>query len=176
MKGRFQSTLLAFLAFGLVMGIYTAFVSRSLATGIVLGIISGAVFALLMLLLTVVFKRFRAFGLKDIKGWAPDEVEIRSGLANMMRHGLGEGGMLFLTNKRLRFCSHRAGVEVADHSFPLATIASVAPCRTLGLVPNGLLVQMSDGRSAQFVVDDRTAWHKAVTDQIASAQRPPDRR
>jgi hypothetical protein len=36
MKSRFQSTLLAFLAFGLVMGIYTAFVSRSLATGIVL--------------------------------------------------------------------------------------------------------------------------------------------
>ena len=175
MKGRFQSTLLAFLVFALVMGAYTTFVSKSIAIGIVLGLISGAVFALLMLLLTVVFKRFRMFGLKDIKGWAPDEVEVRSGLANMMRHGLGEGGMLFLTNKRLRFCSHRAGVEVADHSFPLATIASVASCRTLGLVPNGLLVQMSDGRSARFVVDDRTGWHKAVRDQMAAVQKQSDR-
>jgi hypothetical protein len=128
-----------------------------------------------MLLLTVVFKRFRAFGLKDIKGWAQDEVVIRSGPANMMRHGLGEGGMLFLTGQRLRFSSHRAGVEVGDHSFPLATVASIQLCRTLGLVPNGLLVQMSDGRSAQFVVEDRSAWHKAVSDQIASAQKPPDR-
>jgi len=99
------------------------------------------------------------------------EVTIRSGATNFMRHGLAEGGILFLTDKRLRFCTHRVSAEVGDYSFPVTAIAVVKPFRMLGIVPNGIEVDLNDGRSARFVVDDRQAWMEAIERQRLLAQQ-----
>jgi hypothetical protein len=172
MTSRTKSTLLAFAVFGLAMGIYSALATRSLLLGLVLGVIAGAGFAVFIWIFRIVVQRSRRFGMKNVTGWADDEAIIRSGPANMFRHGLAEGGMLFLTNTRVRFRTHRASAEVGDYSFPVAHISSVQPCRTLGVVPNGIEVNMSDGRSNRFVVEDRAEWLRVIDQQRVLA-RPP---
>ncbi len=36
------------------------------------------------------------------------------------------------------------------------------PCRTLGVVPNGLLVKLSTGTAERFVVNNRDAWAERI--------------
>jgi hypothetical protein len=48
-------------------------------------------------------------------------------------------------------------VQSHDESFPVESIASVEPSRTLGIVPNGVLVHLRDGRRERFVVGGRSA-------------------
>ena len=165
MSGRLKSTIYAFLVFAAVMSAVFTITTGSLAVGIVTGIVAGALFAMAVLLFVVIVQKFRMFGVKNIQGWAAGEVTNRSGAANFMRHGLAEGGILFLTDKRLRFCTHRVSAEVGDYSFPVSAIAVVKPFRTLGIVPNGIDVDLNDGRSARFVVDDRQAWMAAIERQ-----------
>jgi len=171
MTDRTKFTILSFVVFGVVMGIYFALTTRSFLLGLIIGAIAGAVFAALLSIFRIVVQRFRMFGIKDVTGWADDEVIIRSGPANMFRHGLAEGGILFLTNTRIRFRNHRASAEVGDYSFPVVHISSVQPRRTLGIVPNGIEVNMSDGRSNRFVVEDRAEWLRLIDQQRVLA--PP---
>jgi hypothetical protein len=169
MSGRLKSAFYAFLVFAVVMSAVFTITTGNLAVGIVTGIVAGALFALALLLFVVIVQKFRMFGVKNIQGWAADEVTIRSGAANFMRHGLAEGGILFLTDKRLRFCTHRVSAEVGDYSFPVTAIAGVKPFRTLGIVPNGIEVDLNDGRWARFVVEDRKGWMEAIERQRSLA-------
>ena len=163
MKNQRSTYIFAFLLFGLAMGVIDFFQTRSVRVGLVMGLFSGAVFTGFILIFVYAVRRFRAFGMKEVDGWAPGEAILRSGDANMMRHGFAEGGRLFLTSMRIRFCAHRAGLEVGDLSFPIGGIVSVERCRTLGIVPNGLRVALADGRKVQFVVQSPHEWIDAIT-------------
>lgn len=162
----------SFLVFGLGMGALFTFQTGSAATGFAMGLLGGVLFTTFIAIFRFVAKRFRVLGMKEVEGWAPGEVVLRMGDANMMRHGLAEGGRLFLTAMRLRFYAHRAGLEVGDLSFPLTSVSSVERCRTLGVVPNGLRVILTDGRKAQFVVDSPSDWIQAIT-RTGALPRPP---
>jgi hypothetical protein len=168
MQGRLQAAFFAFLFFGLVTGVIQGWTTGSVIIGLAVGAVSGAAFALCMLIFALVVRRFRTFGIREVGGWAPDEVILRSDDANIMRRGFAEGGKLFLTNKRLRFCSHRASVEAGEYSFPLRSITLIEPCRTLGIVPNGLRVALNDGRSITFVVYNRAQWVAEAARQLGS--------
>jgi hypothetical protein len=91
-------------------------------------------------------------------GFDSDETIVHYGPANHFKGIESVGGKLFLTNKRLRFRSHVFNVQTHDESYPVEAIASVQPTRTLGLVPNGLLVHLRDGRRERFVVGGRSEW------------------
>ena len=162
LKDYWLPSVASFLLSGLVMGALAAAQTGSVAIGFVTGLASGGFFTAAMLRFVVLVQRARVFGLTEIQGWAPDEVVLRSGPANIMRRGVAEGGKLFLTNKRLRFHGHRAALEVADVSFPVSQIASVERCRTLGFIPNGLRIAMADGRRVQFVVGKPGEWVAAI--------------
>jgi hypothetical protein len=91
MKNLWLPSIFSFLLFGLVMGVMTAFQSGSVETGLVIGLLSGAAFTAIILIFKFAVKRFRVFGMKEVEGWAPGEVILLSGDANIMRHGLAEG-------------------------------------------------------------------------------------
>ncbi len=82
------------------------------------------------------------------------------------------GGKLFLTNKRLRFRSHKINLQNHDESYPIETIASVEPSSSLGIIPNGLLVQMRDGRRERFVVSGRGNWVSSIRSLLPAAAEP----
>jgi hypothetical protein len=125
MKNLWLPSIFSFLMFGLVMSVGAVFQTGSVQAGLVMGLLGGAAFTAGILIFKFAEGRFRVFGMKEVDGWAAGEMILRSGDANMMRHGLAEGGRLFLTGIRLRFCAHRAGLEVGDLSFPLAGVVSV---------------------------------------------------
>jgi hypothetical protein len=91
-------------------------------------------------------------------GFEDDETVVHYGPANHFKGIESVGGKLFLTNKRLRFRSHKLNVQTHDESYPVEAIASVEPARTLGIVPNGVLVHLRDGRQERFVVGGRSEW------------------
>jgi hypothetical protein len=101
-------------------------------------------------------------------GFDADEKVLRHGPANHFKGIEGVGGKLFLTNKRLRFRSHKINVQTHDESYPIETIASVEPSRSLGIVPNGLLVHLRDGRRERFVVSGRADWVSNIRSALGS--------
>jgi hypothetical protein len=110
-------------------------------------------------------------------GSIPTRRFVHHGPANHYKGFEAVGGRLFLTSKRLRFRSHKLNVQSHDESYPVDIIISVEPARTLGVVPNGVLVHLRDGRHERFVVGGRAEWVarlRAVTaDARATTSRAP---
>jgi hypothetical protein len=156
------------LFFGAAMSFQIYAVSRDILTTLVVAAVVGGVFALAMLSFVVLVKSLRAFGLKDRGGWLDGEIIVHSGMANLTINGLAEGGMLYLTNMRLRFAAHRAGAFAADHSYGLRTIEGVELRRSLGLIPNQVALRLWGGRTAAFVVHAREGWATAIRRVMAT--------
>ncbi|HZF54168.1 MAG TPA: hypothetical protein VE093_36230 [Polyangiaceae bacterium] len=161
----FPKLALAGLAFGAPMGVLFGLMTRSPGLGVVLGLLSAALFGLLI---GAFARRVEQTDTFAPGGAAPDflpeEHVIHQGLANHFKGMEGVGGKLYLTNRRLRFRSHAVNIQVHDESYPLDLITTVEPARTLGLIPNGLLVTLGDGRRERFVVHHRRAWVSAITE------------
>lgn len=152
--------------------VFFAAVAFGIASGIVLGIVTGSGYygfhgGFLAAFVTG-FVTKRALGVRapapqrvpsaHDMGFDPGEPVLHAGPANHFKGLEGVGGKLFLTDRRLRFRSHAFNVQTHDESYPLASIRSVEPSRTLGIVPNGLLVRLADGRTERFVVLRRSEW------------------
>jgi len=166
-----RSVLLGGLAFGLAMGFLFGLVTGSVAQGIRTGLLCGVGFGLAMrwfLNQAMSTNRFELGG--QAAGFAEGETIVHSGPANHFKGAEAVGGKLFLTPTRLRFRSHSMNVQTHDESYPLGDIIAVDPVRTLGLVPNGLRVQLRDGRSERFVVGGRAQWVARLR-EVTGAQR-----
>jgi hypothetical protein len=89
-----------------------------------------------------------------------DEPVLRHGAANHFLGPLAIGGWLFLTDRRLYFDPHRVLQFAKPKDWALESIEVAAPCRTLGLVPNGLRLTLRSGRVERFAVGfkDRAGW------------------
>lgn len=159
------------LAFGAPMGLLFWFQTRALAPALVAGLVSGLLFSLAM-----AFVASRAGGEgKSAKAWFGDvdplaegEQVLRSGLANHFKGVEGVGGRLFLTDRRLRFVSHKLNVQRHDESYPLDEIEAVEATRTLGIIPNGMRVTLRSGRQERFVLYQRAAWVEALRAALPS--------
>ena len=88
----------------------------------------------------------------------PGETLEHSGFANHFLNLEGRGGRLGLTNTHLVFVPHAVNVQRSELRIPRDLIASVAPVRTLGVVPNGIAVTLKSGKVERFVVNGRAAW------------------
>lgn len=86
--------------------------------------------------------------------------------ANLFRGIEGVGGKLKITDKRLHFMSHSFNIQTGETEIPLGEIAEVTKVNTLGLVPNGLLIKLKNGKSYQFVVNQRNTVYDLVKSLI----------
>lgn len=75
--------------------------------------------------------------------------------ANLWRGSEAVGGRIVMTDQRLLFESHKINTMRAPASIPYRQISNVARTRTLGIVPNGLIILTIDGTEYRFVVDNR---------------------
>jgi len=165
--------LLGGVAFGLGMGVFIGVMTGSVTYGFHGAFVSGFAFGLAV-------KTFLKISMSTphlemdarAAGFDADESVIHVGPANHFKGIESVGGKLFLTNRRLRFRSHKVNVQMHDESYPLQEIASVEPARTLGIIPNGLLVHLRDGRRERFVVMSRGAWVERIRDGIRLGVSP----
>jgi len=152
--------LMAGLPFGAVMGLVIGFIHTP-GLGVAAGVFGGVLFAMGMREFMVKMAASRT-----PPALAPGEEMVKVGGANHVVGAESVGGTLYLTSRVLHFESH--GMNVRDHSLriPLSAVSRVEKARTLGIVPNGLLITHGDGARERFVVNGRGAWADAITRAI----------
>lgn len=83
-------------------------------------------------------------------------------LANHFQGIEAVGGRLVLTNERVIFKSHSFNIQTHEWSAALSDITETEPARTLGIIPNGLLIKVKSGETERFVVRDREKWNQLL--------------
>jgi hypothetical protein len=87
----------------------------------------------------------------------------------------GGAGVLARPGARLVFRSHGKNFQNAPAELPLATVRAVEPCRSLGIIPNGLRILRTDGGEDRFVVADRATWIAKLAAARPTAAAAPAR-
>jgi|WetSurMetagenome_2_1015567.scaffolds.fasta_scaffold07399_5 hypothetical protein len=153
--------------FGLIMAIPLSFIA-GWHLGILLGLVAGLLFGVSMAI-------FVGIQRQRFKTQRPDFSEERlllEGPANHFLHGEGVGGWLYLTTRRLLFCSHAVNLQPHETDLPLTDIAEASPVLTAGFIPNGLLVRTVIGRNERFVVEQRKRWSMEIANARERNAKP----
>lgn len=153
---------LAGIAFGLLYGPVLSWLfgwlppddPGELATLVMLTTFSGALFALLIGLIMSWVPEITAANIP----LAPGETIVLKGPANHFKGLEARGGTLTLTDRRLVFTPHALNIQRSGLSVARSEIESAVPARTLGVVPNGLLIRLASGAAERFVVNNRDEW------------------
>jgi hypothetical protein len=166
-----RQVVLGGLAFGVAMGVFLGVMTGSGYYGFHGGFFSGFAFGWALKRFLGITGSAPAAPPLDARaaGFDGDETVLEHGPANHFKGLEGVGGKLFLTERRLRFRSHGFNVQNHDESYPLEDIVAVEPARTLGIIPNGLLVQLRDGRRERFVVTARGSWVASIRRRLGEA-------
>ncbi|MDR1797333.1 MAG: hypothetical protein LBR44_07850 [Clostridiales Family XIII bacterium] len=83
---------------------------------------------------------------------------VYEGAANHFVGAESVGGKLYLMQDRLVFASHKLNVQTHSLEIPLRDIADISFSKTLGFVPNGMVVTLASGAREKFVVNKRQVW------------------
>lgn len=159
------------LAFGVGMGAFFRVMTGSWYYGFHGGFFCGFAFGWLLRRVLKVSTSAPKLGVEPDASFDPGESVVHWGPANHFKGIEAVGGKLFLTNRRLRFRSHRFNVQTHDESYPIEAIASVEPARTLGVIPNAIRLRLADGRRERFVVMAREHWIATLRQVLASRVR-----
>lgn len=96
---------------------------------------------------------------------AEDETVQTSGFANLEEHG----GVLYLTDRHLRFTSHPFNYGTTDWVAALSDITAVEPTRTVGgLVPNGIRLDVAEGDEKLVTTWERDEWCEAIQERLSA--------
>ena len=154
------------LAFGLFMGLWVGVLSgwlppSSLGEGIALAgavVLSGSLSGLFVGL----FANSGLIPKPESVELAPDEVIVRTGLANHFLNLEARGGRLTLTNTNLVFKPHTINLQRSGLLLPISEIANVETSRKWGIIPNGLVIKLNSGAEEKFVVNNSSAWARSL--------------
>jgi hypothetical protein len=145
--------------FGLAMGAFFYLIQGDVRFALKGGLLGGLLFGLALKGFLKASLDSSALEMEGRSaGFDDGETLVHFGLANHFKGMEAVGGKLFLTNRRLRFRSHKLNIQTHDESYPIEAIASVEPSNALGIVPNAILVHLHDGRREKFVVNARGQW------------------
>ena len=86
--------------------------------------------------------------------------------ANYFRGIEAVGGKLKITNRRLLFVPHFLNVQNDPIEIPMSDILSVTKRNTLGLIPNGLQINMKNFTHHKFVVWNRSKLIRIIESRI----------
>ena len=81
-------------------------------------------------------------------------------------------GALYLTTERLVFVGYVMGMDRKYlMEMPLESLKEVSKARSLGLIPNALVVKAATKESARFVLRRRNEWYQALMEHMGSVDR-----
>jgi hypothetical protein len=166
-REKIRYVVLSGLAFGVAMAVVFRFTMGSWTAAWHGGFWSAFLFGFAM---HVILKVQMPIVAADRAGFADDEIIAMHGPANHKKGMEAVGGKLFLTSTRLRFKSHAFNFRAHDESFPLDEIESVEPARSIGIIPNAIVVRMRYAGKQRFVVMTRAKWIAAITEKISAAE------
>ena len=150
------------------MGVLFSWQTDNWAIGMGGGLVAGALFATLM-------SWFASRQTKRFSVAQPDfvgEPVIFEGPANHFKGAEGVGGYLWLTARQLLFQSHKLNIQNHECRMPISEIAEVEATRTLGIIPNGLLLRSASGTEERFVVHKNRDWVAQISGARVSKGEP----
>lgn len=137
------------LPFGILMGIFYSFL-YGWENGAWAGLFAGVLFGLILGL----FVSYQSRKFTQNRPLREDEKPVKEGPANHQ----GNGGWIYLTDSRLVYVSHKFNLNDHELSIPLSDIAAVEKGRSLGVIPNQLLLNLKNGKTEKFVVQGVKRW------------------
>lgn len=94
---------------------------------------------------------------------------IHSDVANHFMGAEGVGGRLFLLQGKLHFKSHKINFQTHELIIEIENIKKVDVFNSLGIIPNGLLVQLKDNSEEKFIVNNRSKWKIEIEKLMVSS-------
>jgi hypothetical protein len=92
-----------------------------------------------------------------------DDGVLATASANLWRGAEAVGGRLTLSRAGLEFRAYAFNRLPEPLEIPIDEIVEVRRTRTMGIIPNGLLVTTKLGLEVRFVVGDRDRFIKEIT-------------
>lgn len=92
-----------------------------------------------------------------------DDGVLATASANLWRGAEAVGGQLTLSRAGLEFRAYAFNRLPEPLEIPIDEIVEVRRTRTMGIIPNGLLVTTKLGLEVRFVVGDRDRFIKEIT-------------
>ncbi|GAA4951717.1 hypothetical protein HD597_000165 [Nonomuraea thailandensis] len=93
---------------------------------------------------------------------APGESVVRRAGASLRSGPMAVRGRLWLTSHWLVFRSHSMNVQAGVWAWPLVEIVSVAPDKTVSVMPTGMEIVLWSDERVHFLVYRRQVWIKAI--------------
>lgn len=158
-KATLKIALIAALFFTLIFGIIETLIS-GLTYALIVAPLAGILFAVFIYLF------INSKIVSNSTSLPESGNSIYSGAANHFKNLEAVGGRLYLFTDRLEFKSH--GFNIQNHAFAIGIeeIKEIRFYKTLGLVPNGLQIDLTDGESERFVVSNRNIWKTEIQKRI----------
>jgi hypothetical protein len=152
-----RNSILAGIAFGILMGLFFAF-RFDIHYALTVGPISGLFFGTIIYFFVTSNTVKKQTQIENLEG----KPIIRSGGANHFINGEAVGGKLYLLTDKLQFQSHSFNIQNHGQIIDLEQIREVSFFNTLGIIPNGLSVTTLGGKSEKFVVNGRQLWKEEI--------------
>jgi hypothetical protein len=166
-SSRLRQALIVGLPFGLMMAVFF-----SLRGGLIVGVVSGIASGILFGAMITIFAEAQRKKLELADKLFEGHPILHQGPANHWLGAESRGGWLVLTSQQLRFRSHGKNIQNSELHLTIEALKSVRTKRTLGIIPNGLLVEKKDGGSESFVVSDNSIWEARVAAAIKANPQP----
>jgi len=152
--------------YGLFMGIFFC-IMYSIIDGITIGLIWGFIS---MIICGVLFGGFMFLFIHyQSKKFIPIREEISKNVKIVLddgaNHYMGKeavGGWLFLTEKMLKFISHKFNIQNHTLDIPVNEICALTVTKSLKIFRNGLIIEMQNGTKERFVVNDPDKWIEQI--------------
>lgn len=87
---------------------------------------------------------------------------LLDGGASHWRGKINDGGWLFLTKEGLLFKPHAVNLSWQDVWIPSEMIVGAHRYNNLGIMPNGLLLELKNGAQEKFVVNWPSEWVRMI--------------
>jgi len=94
---------------------------------------------------------------------------IHEGSANHFKGIESVGGKLYLTNERIYFCSHSLNIQSHELTIEFSNIKSIGKRNTMLIIPNGMYVELHNGKKEKFVIWGRNNWIQKIESNLSNS-------
>ena len=165
MKQTWKTALVIGLPYSFIMIFFKSLSKDGLTSSTIAGvIITGVVFGFLFAI-GMKYYRERLYKEIIIELNSSESIIIEGG-ANHFKGKEGVGGKLVLTDQRLIFKSHKFNAQNHELALTLNEIKGISETKTLGILNNGLTIELITNESHRFIVDVPAVWVNEIESRI----------
>ena len=155
-------------AFWLLLGMFFMSPGTSLVNAIYQGVFCGVFFGIFFPIGMKFFVKYQSRKFQEEnESWLQGMTVLYSDSANHFMGVEGVGGHLILTPDVLIFKSHKYNIQNHSLEIPLEQCVNITTINYCYLVPKGMQIETTGGKTEKFVVNNRKFWIEKIRDAIS---------